>query len=88
MTARFVNKCMLQDNANTKRDLAYSRWKAGGYKKRPYKGKKNGSCKNGRCFNSGECIEYGTRVCFWRIYGDDRVCLKCEEKLGMNVYRP
>jgi hypothetical protein len=52
------------------------------------------SCEAGTCGDGGPCGDCGTLCCFWRIYGDDRICEDCEalqfaaDERDEAVYRP
>jgi len=37
------------------------------------------SCEKGGCSHGGHCVDCGKKQCFWRIYGNDRLCYECEQ---------
>jgi len=75
--------------ADERRRLKEERIRAAAYQRELFY-----SCEKGGCADGGNCIDCGKKCCFWRIYGDDRICYECEQlqfdrgERYESVYRP
>lgn len=81
--------------AKTDKSLARMVMAEEGRMKRAEKERMEQLCSNGHsCGDCDDCMECGIRCCFWRVYGEDRICENCEEEQFRNglryraIYRP